>query len=263
MIKESQEKLELLRGKANKLYVIADFDNTITAKQCRTSMGIINHSGSFERGFEEEHRNICNQYKVKAIEATDDEIKNEMWNKTLYGFFELFQRYHLTEDRLGKILQNSNIKFREGFLKFIEFLHQNKIPLIIISAGVANLIEKFLEKEEVFYDNIVIISNYISFNKQGNIQEIPPNIINPVNKNQISFSKEIQQKLKGREYILLLGDRPGDIQMIKGKNQKKTCSIAFVNKQEEIEELKNKFDIVTDDSEILEILEEILKTRDY
>lgn len=258
MIKENQGKLELLRGNAKRLYVIADFDNTITAKQCRTSMGIINHSGAFEKGFEEEHRQICNQYKIKAMEATEDEIRNEMWNKTLYGFFELLQKYHLTEDKLEEILQKSNIKFREGFLDFIEFLHQKEIPLIIISAGVANLIEKFLEKEGVFYDNITIVSNDILFDAQGNIKEIPQNVINPVNKNQVSFAKEIEQKLKEKEYILLFGDRPDDIQMIEGREPKKTCSIAFANKQEEIEALKNKFDMVTDDSKILEMLKEIL-----
>lgn len=261
MIKENQEKIELLKGKTKKLYVIADFDNTITAKECRTSMGIINHSGVFEKGFEEEHRKICNQYKIKAIEETDKKIKNEMWNKTLYGFFELFQKYNLTENRLEEILQKSNMKFREGFLEFIKFLYQKEIPLIIISAGVANLIEKFLEKEGAFYDNITIVSNYISFDAQGKIQEIPQKIINPVNKNQVFFTKEIQQKLKGRENILVFGDRPDDIQMIEGKEPKKTCSIAFVNKQEEIGELKNKFNIVSEDSKILEVLQEVLKTR--
>ena len=46
--------------------------------------------------------------------------------------------------------------------------------------------------------------------------------------------------------------------MIEGREPKKTCSIAFANKQGEIEALKNKFDIVTDDSKILEMLKEIL-----
>lgn len=256
MIKINQEKLENLKLNTKNFYVLADFDNTITAKECRTSMGLITHSGRFKKGFTEEHEKICNQYKIKAIAAKKNETKNEMWNKTLGGFFELFKKYGLTKNMLEDIVQKSNIRIREGFLEFIQFLHQEKIPLIIISAGVGNFIEVFLKNNHILYDNITILSNFISFDKQGNIKEIPKNIINPANKNEISFSKEIQEKIKGREYILLFGDTPADIKMMEGKDKDKVLSIAFANKQEEIEELKNKFDIVSEDSEILELLKE-------
>lgn len=259
MIKIKQEKLEALKSNKENFYVLADFDNTITAKECRTSMGLINHSEVFGEEFIEEYTKIVNQYKIKAIEATDKHIKNEMWNKTLDGFFTLFEKYGLTEKMLENIVQKSNIRLREGFLEFMQFQYQKKIPLIIISAGVGNFIEIFLKKNNIFYDNISIISNFIQFNKQGKIQEIPKNIINPVNKNKVSFSKEIQEKIGKREWILLFGDAPSDIRMIEEKNQDKTCSIAFANKKEEVNQLKDKFDIVSEDGEILRVIKGILE----
>ncbi len=201
---------------------------------------------------------ICNQYKIKAIEAKDYDTKNEMWNKTIEGFFELFKRYKLTKNSLKNIVEKSNMKVREGFLKFIEFLYKEKIPLIIISAGVANCIEIFLENNHILYDNIIVISNLIKFDLQGNILELPQFVINPANKNKISFSNDIQEKLKNREKVLLFGDTPSDIRMIENMDKEKTYSIAFSNRKEDIEDLRDNFDAVSEDSKILELLEKII-----
>lgn len=54
----------------------------------------------------------------------------------------------------------------------------------------------------------------------------------------ISYTTEIQKQIKNRENILLFGDIPDDIRMIENKDKKKTLSIAFANKQEDIEKLK-------------------------
>lgn len=161
MLKRNKDKLKSLQLNTKNFYVLADFDNTITAKECKSSMGIITNSEVFGDYFTKEHSEICNQYKVKALEAKDYATKNEIWNKTLRGFFELFQKYNLTESLLENIVEKSNIKFREGVLPFLKFLYQNHIPIIIISAGVKNCIEIFLKNHNAFYDNITIISNLI------------------------------------------------------------------------------------------------------
>ncbi len=160
---------------------------------------------------------------------------------------------------LENIVEKSNIRFREGFFEFLEFLHEKQIPIIIISAGVANCIEIFLKDHHALYDNITIISNLIKFNSQGFITEIPKFIINPANKNMITFPKDLQKKLKNRDNILLFGDVPGDIRMIENRDTEKTLSIAFANKDEDIVDLKRFFDIVSEDSEIFDILEEKIK----
>ncbi len=55
MIKINKEKLDNLKLNTKNFYVLADFDNTITSKESRSSMGIITHSGIFDEGFKEEH----------------------------------------------------------------------------------------------------------------------------------------------------------------------------------------------------------------
>lgn len=141
----------------------------------------------------------------------------------------------------------------------MEVLYRNQIPVIIISAGVTNCIEMFLKNNHALFNNISIVSNLIQFNLQGEIVETPKFIVNPANKNMISFSSEIQEKIGTRENVLLFGDIPGDIRMIENKDKEKTLSIAFANKKEDIDGLKRNFDIVSEDSKIFEILEKMIK----
>lgn len=143
VIKFNNDKLKKLNLNSDNFYVLADFDNTITAKECNSSMGIITKSKMFEDGFEEEHSQICNKYKTKALESTDYNIKNEIWIKTLTGYFELLRKYELTQELLKKMVRKSNIRFRDGMLNFLGFLYKEQIPVVIISAGVTNSIEIF------------------------------------------------------------------------------------------------------------------------
>ena len=79
--------------------------------------------------------------------------------------FELLVSYKTKESDYRDILIDSNLMyFRSGAKEFIEFLHKNNIPLIIISAGIGNIIENFLKINNCLYDNIHIISNKIIFN---------------------------------------------------------------------------------------------------
>lgn len=66
-------------------------------------------------------------------------------------------------------------------------------------------------------------------------------------------------KLENRDNILLFGDVPDDIRMIENKDKKKTLSIAFANRTEDIDDLKRNFDIVSENSEIFDILKEKIK----
>ena len=49
--------------------------------------------------------------------------------------------------------------------------------------------------------------------------------------------------------------------MIENKDREKSLSIAFANKKEDIDELESNFDIVSEDSKILKMLEENIKNN--
>lgn len=56
-----------------------------------------------------------------------------------------------------------------------------KVPVIILSAGIGNAIETFLNNEKCYYDNIYIISNFIEF-KEDKMQKFTASLIHSMNK---------------------------------------------------------------------------------
>ena len=51
---------------------------------------------------------------------------------------------------------------RKGVKEFLKYTYQNNIPVIIISAGITDIIENFLKANNCLYDNVHIILNKIS-----------------------------------------------------------------------------------------------------
>ena len=64
------------------------------------------------------------------------------WCKT---HINLFYEYGITERAINIVIEKNLLKFREGAKEYIEFLHKNNIPLIIVSAGIGDIIKGFLE----------------------------------------------------------------------------------------------------------------------
>ena len=135
--------------------------------------------------------------------------------------------------------------FRAGAKEYIEYLHKNNIPLIIVSAGIGNIIKGFLQKNNCYYDNIEIISNFMDF-EDGKMKIMQNNIIHSLNKNIVKLPKNIQNKLLGRKYIVLYGDGLADIKMVPEEDLKNTISVAFLEAKivESLETFNNVFDIV-------------------
>ena len=57
------------------------------------------------------------------------------------------------------------MKYRNGAKEFLKKMNEFNVPVIIISAGIGNVIEEFLKLENDYYENIKIISN---IKRQGN-----------------------------------------------------------------------------------------------
>ena len=139
------------------------------------------------------------------------------------------------------------------------------MPVIILSAGIGNVIEQTLKEENCYYNNITIISNFFKFNDQGQILKYNDYLIHTLNKN---IDKVVDVKIKSiineRKYKVVGGDLIEDINMIGRYQENRVLKIGFLNsnieKNEEI--YKEKFDIVlsgkNDFADIQEYLKEIL-----
>ena len=154
--------------------------------------------------------------------------------------FKLLIKSGLNKKDLEKVILSDKIKFREGALNLLDFLHEKNIPLVIMSSsGLGEEpISMILKKEKRMYDNIHIISNSYIWDKNGNAIGVREPIIHCINKTEIALQNyPVYEIIKNRKNVLLLGDGLGDIGMIEGFHYKNLIKIGFLN--EEIDKLKD------------------------
>ena len=186
------EKLKEIKLDNNNYFVVADFDRTITAGDSESTWGSISKAGVLPKEYNKKRQELHSKYrpieisiskagvlpkeynkkrqelhsKYRPIEidtTIEDNIKSKYMNEWFKTHINLFYEYGITEQAINTVVEKNLLKFREGAKEYIEYLHKNNIPLIIVSAGIGNIIKGFLEKNNCYFSNIEIISNFIEF----------------------------------------------------------------------------------------------------
>ncbi len=226
-------------------YILMDFDRTITSADSQSSWGIISSSNLVPKDYVIERQELFNYYRPLEINPTIDVVtKNalmaEWWQKHL----NLLAKYELNEEALNKV-KLSLFKARKGIFSFLKNMQERQIPVIILSAGVGNLIEMFLNHHQAYYDNIYILANFIEF-KNGKMIGLKNQIIHGLNKNEDLLPLAIQNQLISKNNIILLGDSQGDAQMNQENNLKNTLKIGFLeeNITQNLPYYQQDFDVV-------------------
>ena len=237
------------------IHILMDFDFTITDKTSPTSWGILGKSNLVPKDYVTKRQNLYDYYSPIEIDETIDlEEKaiymNEWWTKHL----NLITSYKISEEIINKAASDPNVMtLRKGAKEFLELMHKNNIPVIIISAGIGNFIEKFLKINNCYYDNIEIISNFIKF-ENGLSKGLKKNIIHTLNKSEVEKNSSLT---KERPNIILFGDNIGDIKMASETKEENLLKVGFL--EEKIEENKkhyeNAYDLVCINSDYLEIID--------
>lgn len=231
----------------NNMYVVADFDRTITKGNSKTSWSILANSNLVPKSYIEERQALYNHYRpIEIDENMNFELKSSLVKEWFKKHVELFVKYKTSEKLFETAATDLRVmEFRPGAKEFIEFLNKNKIPLIIISAGIGNFIESFFKHNNCFFDNIYISSNKIIF-KNGVATGVDNNIIHSLNKNEVSLPPEILNKLHHRNNVILLGDQVSDLKMVDKSAHDFVLSVGFLTEEhkEQFEALKSNFDIV-------------------
>ena len=138
-----------------------------------------------------------------------------------------------------------NKKFEKEMTKSIKIIKTAKnIPIIVISAGVGNIIEQFLIKNNCNYPNIYICSNFLEY-ENGIVKSVRDNnLIHPLNKNEVFLPENIKSKIENRSNILLLGNSVSDIKMAEGNKNVFKLGFLDENIEERLTSFKEHYDIV-------------------
>ena len=230
----------------NNLVVITDFDHTLTSFDSESTWGILDSKEVLPKDCIKKCEEFKNYYL--PIENNFDlsfDIKNKLMNDWYTNHLNLFIKYKLNEKVLNDITSNKYcLKFRKSADRFLKFTYKNNIPVIIISAGISNVIENYLKANDCLFDNIYIISNIIKF-KDGIIKGFRNNIIHSLNKDKIIYPVNVKNIFLNKKNILLIGDNISDISMIPKEYKDSALKIAFLNDYSNCYEVyKKNFDIV-------------------
>lgn len=253
----NKEKLEQFR-KSNNFCVIIDFDRTLTTGASDSSLGIIPQFLGGEC-LKERLKNY-EYYRPLELDYTiEKEEKRKIMKEWATKTFTLLSKYLATEDIIENALKDANIHLRKGVKEFFKEMYKKDIPVVIMSAGVGNLIEKFLEKEEVLYNNIILISNFFEFKDKKTYIDTEK-LMASSNKDYSKIPEDIRKILDKKENILLCGDIVEDIKMVNSNQRSKTLAIGFLdyNIEKNLDIYNNNFDIVLADNETFDTVKEIL-----
>ncbi len=242
----NKEKLEKIKLNKDNFYVIADFDKTITKSSPNSTWGVVANAGTLGEEYKKKRNDLYNHYRPIEIDPniSDEEKSKEMttwWKKHINLFYE----YGIKERNIKDAIETGILEYRKGAKEFIHAMRDLNVPIIIISAGIGNVIEEFLKWENDYFDNIKIISNFIVF-KDGIIDRMKGQTIHALNKNIVELDDKSKMQLEKRKYILLLGDGLGDLKMISKNDISRAITVGFLDEkiEENLEPFNNSFDIV-------------------
>uniref|UniRef100_M4C7A7 5'-nucleotidase n=1 Tax=Brassica campestris TaxID=3711 RepID=M4C7A7_BRACM len=246
--------------------VIADFDGTLTRYRVNGVRGQSSH-GILQQGnadYDAKREALYEHYhplEFSPLIPLEDKTKlmEEWWSKT----HNLLIEGGLTFDAIKDSVANSSIAFRDGVAELFEFLEEKEIPVLIFSAGLADVIEEVLrQKLHRTFKNVKIVSNRMVFDDDGRLVSFKGKLIHVLNKNEhaLDMAAPLHDQLgvdnggegeenayvKQRTNVLLLGDHMGDLRMSDGLNYESRISIGFLNDNVEksLESYRKAFDIV-------------------
>jgi phosphoserine phosphatase len=147
---------------------------------------------------------------------------------------------------------------------------ENNIPIIIFSASGtgSDSIRYFLERYNILFENVIIISNNFEY-ENGVIKNVIPPIIHALNKNEsvLSFFPETRRLILKKKSVLLIGDSVNDVNMVENKNHTNIIRVGILNelnlekKKEILPFFQEKFDLVVEDDGSLVPIYEVLISK--
>ncbi len=233
------EKIEKFKKEGiSRIHVISDFDRTLTnafvnGEKISSIISILRDENYLTEDYPRKAKELFEKYN--PIEIDPDfplEEKKKLMKQWWEEHFNLLINSKLNRNDIASLICSKNLIFRKGVKEFLLFLNEKEIPFLIFSAnGLGwDSIEMLLEKQNMFYQNIEIISNEFEWDEKGFAVGYKEPIVHVFNKDETTIQNfPIFDKVRGKPNIVLIGDSLGDVKMAEGFDYEEIIKIGFLN----------------------------------
>jgi HAD superfamily hydrolase (TIGR01544 family) len=168
----------------------------------------------------------------------------------------------LNKTDLKHMADQARLELRPGVDQVLASCRDTKVPFLVFSAGIGNIIEDILKQASLYYDNMHIVSNMMVFNKEDVCVDFKEPLIHVFNKSEFQLETcDYYKMIEKRTNVILMGDSLGDLQMSQGVKHDLCLNIGFLN--HDIKSLEsnylNAFDIVIEGDANMKPVIELLK----
>jgi len=240
---------------ARDLLVITDFDATITtgdSEQCHDVMG---NSKLLSSEFRREFAPLLDWTTNASIDGVE-------WWDTAHALMVK----HGTPPRaiIPRLVREAKMVPRPGALELLKRLEILNVPVLIVSAGLTDVIEEFLRQHGALTENVTVCSNRLNYEGDSTPKSVSP--APPIT----SFTKEYAYSSASsffaehatRKSIVQLGDSLTDVDPARHVPYDNLLSVGFVNARPDPTRHHETFDAVVHGNEgsllpVTDLLEEI------
>jgi 2-hydroxy-3-keto-5-methylthiopentenyl-1-phosphate phosphatase len=139
------------------------------------------------------------------------------------GDFDAFSSCGFTKNCFERMVVDSRILFRHGTLDLLEFTSHHEIPLVVLSAGISELIKASFTMLGA-PKSYKVVSNTFKFENGRTTSYYEP-LVTPYQK-QSAFYNRVAEK---RRNLILLGDIIEDRHMACDKKHDNIVRVGFLN----------------------------------
>jgi HAD superfamily hydrolase (TIGR01544 family) len=180
---------------------------------------------------------------------------------------ELLLRQRVTRETFRELVKSEgkNVYFRDRTHELFGELKRRGVPLLIFSAGLGDLIDAVVEREQGWGAHAHVVSNHLSFAPEGEGVAIGfrHGNITTFSKNEAVLTQlhpVWESEVRNRRFAVVLGDSIGDAHMAEGVPHECVLTIGFLNRgqEESLAEYTAAFDVVLREDNTMDYLIELL-----
>jgi len=241
--------------KPSDLIVIADFDATITSGDSEQCHDLLGASKLMSKAFRDDFAPLLDWTTNVAIDGVE-------WWDTAHGF--MVKHGMPPRQLIPRLVREAHMEPRPGALELLKKLEVMDVPVLIVSAGVTDVIEEFLRQHGALSENVTICSNRLNYEADSAPKSVSPSP--PIT----SFTKPLAYKSassffaqhSSRRALIVLGDSVTDVDACENVPHDRVLSVGFVNSRPDAAAHAQAFDAVVQGSKgsldpVTEIVEEI------